>query len=94
MFCIFFSAFQKNNRILIKNLFYLGKLVLKIPFKDMWNGQIDAIVEDLFILIVPTSQVQYDAEKEAKAQLETKRAELARVENSKRLAELKCKSKY
>ncbi|XP_051160676.1 intermembrane lipid transfer protein Vps13 isoform X3 [Leptopilina boulardi] len=71
----------------------LGKLVLKIPFKDMWNGQIDAIVEDLFILIVPTSQVQYDAEKEAKAQLETKRAELARVENSKRLAELKSKEK-
>lgn len=57
----------------------------------MWNGQIDAIIEDLFILIVPTSQVQYDDEKEAKAQLEAKRAELARVENSHRLAELKCK---
>ncbi|XP_033213445.1 vacuolar protein sorting-associated protein 13 isoform X2 [Belonocnema kinseyi] len=71
----------------------LGKLVLKIPFKDMWNGQIDAVVEDLFILIVPTSQVQYDAEKEAKAQLEAKRAEIARVERSKQLAELKSMEK-
>lgn len=73
------------------NFSYSGKLVLKIPFKDMWNGQIDAVVEDLFILVVPTSQVKYDAEKETKAQLEAKRAELARVENKKRLAELKCK---
>lgn len=57
----------------------------------MWNGQIDAVVEELFILIVPTSQVTYDAEKEAKAQLEAKRAELARVEKNKQLADLKSK---
>lgn len=69
----------------------LGKLVLKIPFKDMWNGQIDAVVEELFILIVPTTQVKYDAEKEAKAQLESKRAELARVEKSKQMEDMKCK---
>ena len=68
-----------------------GKLVLKIPFKDMWNGQIDAIVEELFILIVPTSQVQYDAEKEAKNELEAKRTEIARVERNKQLAEMKSK---
>jgi len=68
-----------------------GKLILKIPFKDMWNGQIDAIVEELFILIVPTSQVSYNEEKETKAQLETKRVELARVEKRKQLADIKCK---
>ncbi|KAJ8665252.1 hypothetical protein QAD02_006914 [Eretmocerus hayati] len=71
----------------------LGKLVLKIPFKDMWNGQIDAVIEELFILIVPTSQVKYDPEKEAKAALEAKRAELARVERNKQLAELKNQEK-
>jgi len=69
----------------------LGKLILKIPFKDMWNGQIDAIVEELLILIVPTSQVSYNEEKEMKAQLETKRTELARVEKRKQLADIKCK---
>lgn len=58
----------------------------------MWNGQIDAIIEELFILIVPTSQVKYDAEKEAKAQLEAKRAEIARVERNKQLAEMKSKA--
>lgn len=68
-----------------------GKLILKIPFKDMWNGQIDAIVEELFILVVPTSQVSYNEDKETKAQLEAKRAELARVEKRKQLADLKCK---
>ncbi|XP_076380466.1 vacuolar protein sorting 13C isoform X3 [Megalopta genalis] len=71
----------------------LGKLILKIPFKDMWNGQIDAIVEELFLLIVPTSQVAYDAEKESKVQLEAKRAELARVEKTKQLADTKLQEK-
>ncbi|XP_072763012.1 intermembrane lipid transfer protein Vps13 isoform X2 [Anoplolepis gracilipes] len=71
----------------------LGKLILKIPFKDMWNGQIDAIVEELFILVVPTSQVTYNEEKETKTQLEAKRAELERVEKRKQLAELKSQEK-
>lgn len=56
----------------------------------MWNGQIDAIVEELFILVVPTSQVVYNEEKETKAQLEAKRAELERVEKRKQLADIKC----
>ncbi|CAK9800782.1 Intermembrane lipid transfer protein Vps13, partial [Anthophora quadrimaculata] len=71
----------------------LGKLILKIPFKDMWNGQIDAIVEELFVLVVPSSQVVYDAEKEAKMQLEAKRAEIARVEKNKQLADIKSQEK-
>ncbi|CAL7938935.1 unnamed protein product [Xylocopa violacea] len=71
----------------------LGKLILKIPFKDMWNGQIDAIVEELFILVVPSNQVAYDAEKEAKMLLEAKRAELARVEKKKQLADTKSQEK-
>ncbi|XP_012058655.1 PREDICTED: vacuolar protein sorting-associated protein 13C [Atta cephalotes] len=71
----------------------LGKLILKIPFKDMWNGQIDAIVEELFILVVPTSQVSYNEDKETKTQLEAKRAELARVEKRKQLAEIKSQEK-
>ncbi|XP_047359321.1 vacuolar protein sorting-associated protein 13 isoform X2 [Vespa velutina] len=67
----------------------LGKLILKIPYKDIWNAQVDAIVEELFVLIVPSSQVVYDPEKEAKQQLEAKRAELARIEKNKQLAETK-----
>lgn len=55
----------------------------------MWNGQIDAIIEELFILVVPTSQVAYNEEKEVKAQLEAKRAELERVEKRKQLADIK-----
>ncbi|XP_015115234.1 vacuolar protein sorting-associated protein 13 isoform X2 [Diachasma alloeum] len=71
----------------------LGKLILKIPFKDMWNGQIDAIIEELFILIVPSSQVKYDPEKESKNELEAKRKELARIEQTKLLADTKLQEK-
>lgn len=60
----------------------------------MWNGQIDAIVEELFVLVVPSSQVAYDAEKEAKIHLEAKRAELARVEKKKQLADTKCNNLF
>jgi len=78
------------QKLLLCNQILSGKLILKIPFKDMWNGQIDAIVEELFILVVPTSQVSYNEEKEMKAQLEAKQAELARVEKRKQLADIKC----
>ncbi|XP_020707369.2 intermembrane lipid transfer protein Vps13 isoform X2 [Athalia rosae] len=71
----------------------LGKLILKIPFKDMWNGQVDAIIEELYLLVVPCSQTQYDAEKEAKAELEAKQAEIARVEKSKQQADVKNQEK-
>nr|XP_050858456.1 intermembrane lipid transfer protein Vps13 isoform X2 [Vespula vulgaris] len=71
----------------------LGKLILKIPYKDIWNAQVDAIVEELFVLVVPSSQVVYDPEKEAKQQLEAKKAELARIEKSKQLAETKPQEK-
>ncbi|KAI4489144.1 hypothetical protein M0804_004642 [Polistes exclamans] len=71
----------------------LGKLILKIPYKDIWNAQVDAIVEELFILVVPSSQVSYDSEKETRQQLETKRAELARIEKNKQLAETKPQEK-
>lgn len=73
---------------------FSGKLILKIPFKDMWNGQIDAIVEELFILVVPTTQVSYNEEKETKVQLEAKRAELMRVEKRKQLADIKCNQTF
>lgn len=56
----------------------------------MWNGQIDAIVEELYLLIVPSSQIVYDAEKEEKIQLEAKHAALARIEKKKQLADIKC----
>ncbi|XP_074114843.1 vacuolar protein sorting 13C isoform X2 [Cotesia typhae] len=65
----------------------LGKLILKIPFKDIWNGQIDCIIEELYLLIVPSSQVKYDPEKEAKYSLDAKRAEFARIEKNKQLLE-------
>lgn len=57
----------------------------------MWNGQIDAIIEELFILVVPTSQAKYDADKEEKLQLESKRAEILRVEKQKLLSDTQSK---
>ncbi|CAG5075993.1 Similar to Vps13: Vacuolar protein sorting-associated protein 13 (Drosophila melanogaster) [Cotesia congregata] len=70
---------NNNNKV--------SKLILKIPFKDIWNGQIDCIIEELYLLIVPSSQVKYDPEKEAKYSLDAKHAELARIEKNKQLLE-------
>jgi len=70
-------------------LYFPGKLRLKIPFKDIWNAQIDVIIEELFILVVPLTQVVYDEEKELKVQLDIKRKEFRRIEKMKRLAKMK-----
>jgi len=57
----------------------------------LWNAQIDIIIEELFILIVPVTQVVYDEEKEIKAQLEAKRVELQKIEQRKQLVDGKRK---
>jgi len=57
----------------------------------MWNAQIDIIIEELFILMVPVTQVAYNEEKETKAQLEVKRKELLKIEQRKQLVDGKRK---
>ncbi|KAL0832908.1 hypothetical protein ABMA28_001052, partial [Loxostege sticticalis] len=63
---------------------HLGKLVLKIPWKNLYGASVEATVDRLFLIVNPTAEVKYDAEKEEKMALASKQAELARVEEAKK----------
>ncbi|KAJ8727553.1 hypothetical protein PYW07_001672 [Mythimna separata] len=63
---------------------HLGKLVLKIPWKNLYGASVEATIERLFLIVNPTAEVKYDAEKEEKMALAAKQAELARVEEAKK----------
>ncbi|XP_050667360.1 intermembrane lipid transfer protein Vps13 isoform X3 [Leptidea sinapis] len=63
---------------------HLGKLVLKIPWKNLYGASVEATIERLFLIVNPSVEVKYDAEKEEKMALASKQAELARVEEAKK----------
>lgn len=65
----------------------LGKLVLKIPWKNLYSLPVEADVEDLYLLVAPNFAVNYDAEKQKKIELDTKKSELMKLEEA-RLREL------
>ncbi|XP_029725509.1 intermembrane lipid transfer protein Vps13 isoform X2 [Aedes albopictus] len=63
---------------------HLGKLVLKIPWKNLYSAPVEAIVDKLYILAVPNTDIRYNAEKEDKNSFEAKKAELLRIEQAKK----------
>ncbi|CAG9795097.1 unnamed protein product [Diatraea saccharalis] len=63
---------------------HLGKLVLKIPWKNLYGASVEATIDRLFLIVNPTAEIKYDAEKEEKMALASKQAELARVEEAKK----------
>ncbi|XP_055620155.1 intermembrane lipid transfer protein Vps13 isoform X3 [Toxorhynchites rutilus septentrionalis] len=70
---------------------HLGKLVLKIPWKNLYSAPVEAIVDKLYLLAVPNTDVRYNSEKEEKNAFEAKKAELARIEQAKKSEEDKDK---
>ncbi|XP_047510768.1 vacuolar protein sorting-associated protein 13 isoform X2 [Pieris napi] len=63
---------------------HLGKLVLKIPWKNLYGASVEATIERLFLIVNPNAEIKYDPEKEEKIALAAKQAELARVEEAKK----------
>ncbi|XP_036331860.1 vacuolar protein sorting-associated protein 13 [Rhagoletis pomonella] len=61
---------------------FLGKLVLKIPWKNLYSQPVIAQIEDLYMLVAPKQAVQYDAEKEEKYDLQTKQAALKALDDA------------
>lgn len=61
----------------------LGKLTLKIPWKNLYSAPIDASVENLFLLVAPNTEIKYDPAKEEKWKQEAKQAEIGKVEAAK-----------
>ncbi|PSN37570.1 hypothetical protein C0J52_12647 [Blattella germanica] len=63
----------------------IGKLVLKIPWKNLWNSPLEASVEGLYLLAVPNQGVKYDPIKEEKWAQEAKQKQLRMIEEAKKL---------
>lgn len=70
-------------------VYYIGKLVLKIPWKNLYSGSVEASIDSLFLLVVPTQDVTYDVEKEEKNKQTAKQNEILRIENIKLLDQQK-----
>lgn len=64
----------------------LGRLVLKIPWKNIYKEPVIVNIEDLLILVSPESDIVYIPEREEKWAQDAKQAELARVEEAKKRA--------
>lgn len=64
-------------------------MVLKIPWKNLYGGSVEASIDSLFLLVVPTQDVTYDLEKEKKNQQIAKQNEISRIENVKLLDQQK-----
>lgn len=62
----------------------LGKLVLKIPWKNLYSLPVEADIEDLFLLVAPNYAVNYDAEKQEKIELDLKKSELSKLEEARK----------
>ncbi|XP_038046817.1 vacuolar protein sorting-associated protein 13C-like isoform X3 [Patiria miniata] len=62
---------------------HLGKLTLKIPWKNLYSAPVEASIEGLYVLVAPNTDIKYDAEKDAKQKFEVKQRTLQRVEDTK-----------
>ncbi|XP_030582249.1 vacuolar protein sorting-associated protein 13C isoform X2 [Archocentrus centrarchus] len=71
----------------------IGKLTLKIPWKNLYNDAVVATLEGLYLLVVPGATIKYDAAKEERYQQEAKQRELQRIEDALQMAARRDKPK-
>uniref|UniRef100_A0A8C4GTN9 Vacuolar protein sorting 13 homolog A n=1 Tax=Dicentrarchus labrax TaxID=13489 RepID=A0A8C4GTN9_DICLA len=68
----------------IKENALVSEIVLKIPWKNLYTQSVEATLDGVYLLIVPTaSKICYDAEKEEKQLQEARQRELQRIEETK-----------
>lgn len=64
--------------------FATEKLVLKIPWKNLYRDPVEAAVERLYLLAVPNQEVKYDPVKEERWAQDAKQNQLNKVEAAKK----------
>ncbi|XP_018619206.2 vacuolar protein sorting-associated protein 13C isoform X1 [Scleropages formosus] len=64
----------------------VGKLTLKIPWKNLYSEAVVATLDGLYLLVVPGATIKYDAAKEEKYIQEAKQKELQRIEEALQMA--------
>ncbi|KAL3279818.1 hypothetical protein HHI36_017325 [Cryptolaemus montrouzieri] len=67
----------------------IGKLVLKIPWKNLYGAAFVINVEDIYLLAAPNTQTKYDPEKERSKALEAKKVLIKHVELAKKMEQEK-----
>lgn len=60
---------------------FIGKLTLKIPWKNLYKDSVEATLDSLYILAVPNTTVKYDAKTEAERAEKDKQAQLQEIED-------------
>lgn len=63
---------------------YLGKLVLQIPWKNLYGQPVVAEIEDFYATISPKQDVEYNEEKELKFELQAKQSHLEKVDEARK----------
>ncbi|XP_024911459.1 vacuolar protein sorting-associated protein 13C [Cynoglossus semilaevis] len=69
----------------------IGKLTLKIPWKNLYNDAVVATLDGLYLLVVPGATIKYDAAKEERYQQEAKQKELQRIEEALQISAKRAK---
>lgn len=72
-------------KVLFFIIYVIGKLVLKIPWKNIYSGSVEASIDSLFLLVVPTQDISYDVEKEEKNKQTVKQNQILKIEYIKLL---------
>ncbi|XP_027694898.1 vacuolar protein sorting-associated protein 13A-like isoform X1 [Vombatus ursinus] len=62
---------------------HIGKLDLVIPWTNLYTQPVEAVLDGIYLLVVPSTTLKYDAEKEEKYLLDMKQNELKRIEDAK-----------
>uniref|UniRef100_A0A8C4VAK5 Vacuolar protein sorting 13 homolog A n=1 Tax=Falco tinnunculus TaxID=100819 RepID=A0A8C4VAK5_FALTI len=62
---------------------FVGQLNLQIPWQNLYTQPVEAVLDGVYLLIVPTASIKYDSEKEARQLLEARQRELQRIEEAK-----------
>ncbi|XP_069836922.1 intermembrane lipid transfer protein VPS13C isoform X1 [Dendropsophus ebraccatus] len=71
----------------------IDKLILKIPWKNLYGDAVVATLEGLYLLVVPGASIKYDADKEERNLQEAKQRDLLRIEEALQKAAEKDKPK-
>ncbi|KAG7468238.1 hypothetical protein MATL_G00140800 [Megalops atlanticus] len=64
----------------------VGKLTLKIPWKNLYSEAVVATLDGLYLLVVPGATIKYDTAKEEKYTQEAKQKELQRIDEALQMA--------
>ncbi|KAL4216396.1 Vacuolar protein [Mactra antiquata] len=72
---------------------HIGKLTLKIPWKNLYTEPVVATIDGLYALAVPNVGIKYNAEKEEKEKQAAKQKKLQALEEAKKIEAEKDKPK-